>query len=92
MAALPATWPPTDDFLHRLAERTGLRTHDLHLVADLPVPATAWLFDGTAGASSSLVSRALGLTDSGRRELRTRARSMTAPEGTLAPWQPRPYE
>ncbi|MFJ3635416.1 hypothetical protein [Streptomyces sp. NPDC090112] len=92
VAGLPATWPPTDDFLHRLAEGTGLRTHDLLLVADLPVPATAWLFDGTAGASSSLVSHALDLTDSGRRELRTRARSMTAPEGTLAPWQPRPYE
>ncbi|MFF3019417.1 hypothetical protein [Streptomyces sp. NPDC057939] len=90
--ALPPTWPPTDAFLGDLAQRTGLRVHDLLLIADLPVPATAWLFDGTAGASGSLVSRSLALTASDRQLLRTRARSLTAPAGTLAPWQPRPYE
>ncbi|MCX4545771.1 hypothetical protein [Streptomyces sp. NBC_01565] len=89
---LSATWPPTDEFLHGLAERTGLHTHDLLLVADLPVPETAWLFDETAGASSSLVSRSLALPVSGRRLLRTHARSMTAPAGMLTPWQPRPHE
>lgn len=89
---LSATWPPTDEFLHGLAERTGLRTHDLLLVVDLPVPETAWLFDETAGASGSLVSRSLALPVSGRRLLRTHARSMTAPAGVLTPWQPRPYE
>ncbi|MFH8892706.1 hypothetical protein [Streptomyces sp. NPDC017949] len=89
---LSATWPPTDEFLDVLAERTGLRTHDLLLVADLPVPETAWLFDETAGASSSLVSRSLALPEAGRRMLRDRARSMTTPAGTLTPWQPRPHE
>ncbi|MFE5947887.1 hypothetical protein [Streptomyces sp. NPDC056480] len=89
---LPALWPPTEEYLDDLALRTGLRVHDLMLVADLPLPATAWLFDATAGASSSLVSRSLALPASGRRLLRTRARSLTAPTGTLAPWQPRPYE
>ncbi|MCB8905128.1 MULTISPECIES: hypothetical protein [unclassified Streptomyces] len=89
---LPAEWPPTEEFLDGLARRTGLRAHDLLLVADIPLPGTAWLFDETAGASSSLVSRSLALPASGRRLLRTRARSLTAPTGTLAPWQPRPYE
>ncbi|MFF4323397.1 hypothetical protein [Streptomyces sp. NPDC001568] len=89
---LPPAWPATDAFLDDLAERTGLRVHDLRLVADLPLPATAWLFDEPAGASSSLVSLSLALPVSGRQLLRTRARSMTAPVGTLAPWKPRPYE
>ncbi|MER6519121.1 hypothetical protein ABT246_20015 [Streptomyces sp. NPDC001553] len=89
---LSVTWPPTDELLDVLAERTGLRTHDLLLVADLPVPETAWLFDETAGASSSLVSRSLALPEAGRRLLRDRARSMTAPAGTLTPWEPRPHE
>ncbi|MFG2972265.1 hypothetical protein ACGFYY_04560 [Streptomyces sp. NPDC048331] len=92
VVGLPATWPPTDKLLDELAKRTGLRTHDLLLIADLPVPATAWLFDETAGASSSMVSRSLALPPSGRHLLRTRARSMTAPAGTLTPWKPRPYE
>ncbi|RSS84296.1 hypothetical protein [Streptomyces sp. WAC06614] len=90
--SLPPAWPPTDEFLDDLTKRTGLRTHDLLLVADLPVPATAWLFDETAGASSSLLSRSLVLPPSGRQLLRTRARSMTAPADTLTPRQPRPYE
>ncbi|MGW6938906.1 hypothetical protein ACWGF3_07840 [Streptomyces xanthophaeus] len=89
---LPATWPPTEEHLDGLADRTGLRAHDLLLVADLPVPETAWLFDSYAGASSSLVSRSLALPAPGRQRLRTRARSLTAPTGTLAPWEPRPYE
>ncbi|MCX4721571.1 hypothetical protein [Streptomyces virginiae] len=89
---LSATWPPTEGSLDSLAARTGLRTHDLLLVADLPVPESAWLFDARAGASSSLVWRSLDLPASGRRLLRSRARSMTAPTGTLIPWEPRPYE
>ncbi|MFF3430507.1 hypothetical protein [Streptomyces sp. NPDC002602] len=89
---LSATWPPTDEFLDVLAERTGLRTHDLLLVADLPVPDTAWLFDERAGASGSLVSCSLDLPAAGRRLLRVRARSTTAPAGTLTPWEPRPHE
>ncbi|MFE5974133.1 hypothetical protein ACFQ64_18475 [Streptomyces sp. NPDC056460] len=89
---LPAEWPPTEEFLDGLARRTGLHVHDLMLVADLSLPETAWLFDETAGASSSLVSRSLALPADGRRLLRARARSLTAPAGTLAPWQPRPYE
>ncbi|MFF2197657.1 hypothetical protein [Streptomyces sp. NPDC058157] len=89
---LPPTWPPTDESLADLAQRTELHPHDLLLVADLPVPATAWLLDEMAGASSSLVSRSLALTASGRQLLRTRARSMTAPVGALAPRKPRPYE
>ncbi|MFE7095629.1 hypothetical protein [Streptomyces erythrochromogenes] len=92
LAALPPAWPPTGEFLDDLAKRTGLHAHDLLLVADLPVPATAWLFDETAGASSSLVWRSLALTASARQLLRARASSMSAPAGTLAPWQPRPYE
>ncbi|MFE2149171.1 hypothetical protein [Streptomyces lavendulae] len=89
---LPPAWPPADQFLDDLAQRTGLHTHDLLLVADLPLPETAWLFDETAGASSSLVSHSLALTASGRQQLRTRARSMTAPVGALTPWKPRPHE
>ncbi|MFK0259281.1 hypothetical protein [Streptomyces sp. NPDC090445] len=89
---LSATWPPTEEFLGGLAERTGLRTHDLLLVADLPVPETAWLFDETAGASGLLVSRSLALPVSGRQLLRTRARRMTAPAGVLTPRKPRPHE
>ncbi|MFF3837785.1 hypothetical protein [Streptomyces sp. NPDC001930] len=89
---LPVAWPPTEEFLGSLAQRTGLRTHDLLLVADMPLPETAWLFDVTAGASSSLVARSLALPASGRQLLRTRARSLTAPTGTLTPWQPKPYE
>ncbi|MFD8289518.1 hypothetical protein ACFV2B_15075 [Streptomyces lavendulae] len=89
---LPPAWPPAHQFLDDLAQRTGLHTHDLLLVADLPLPETAWLFDETAGASSSLVSRSLALTASGRQQLRTRARSMTAPVGALTPWKPRPHE
>ncbi|WP_329274658.1 hypothetical protein [Streptomyces sp. NBC_00691] len=89
---LPAVWPPAEESLGRIAERTGLRVHDLLLVADLPVPETAWLFDETAGAPSSLVARSLELPSSGRRLLRTRARALTAPTGTLTPWRPRPYE
>ncbi|MER7734822.1 hypothetical protein ABTX80_28400 [Streptomyces erythrochromogenes] len=92
LAGLPPAWPPTEEFLDALAQRTGLHTHDLLLVADLPVPASAWLFDETAGASSSLVSRSLALPASARRLLRARASTMTAPAGTLAPWKPRPYE
>ncbi|MFB8076723.1 hypothetical protein [Streptomyces sp. NPDC056013] len=89
---LPAEWPPTEQFLDGLARRTGLHVHDLMLVGDLPLPESAWLFDETAGASSSLVSRSLALPADGRRLLRARARSLTAPAGALAPWQPRPYE
>ncbi|WP_030325436.1 hypothetical protein [Streptomyces flavochromogenes] len=80
---LPAVWPPTEEFLGGLAQRTGLRAHDLLLVADIPPPETAWFMDETAGASSSLVARSLALPSSGRRLLRTRARSLTAPTGTL---------
>lgn len=86
---LPAEWPPTGEYLDGLAERTGLRTHDLLLVADLPVPGTAWLFDESAGASSSLVRHSLALPAPARQVLRTRARSMTAPVGTLTPSRPR---
>ncbi|MFJ9743118.1 hypothetical protein [Streptomyces sp. NPDC101166] len=89
---LSPVWPPTGEFLDGLAERTGLRTHDLLLVADLPLPGNTWLFDETAGASSSLVERSLALSASARRLLRTRARSMTAPADTLAPQELRPYE
>lgn len=89
---LPAEWPPTEEFLDGLARRTGLHAHDLLLVADIPPPETAWLFDETAGASSTLLSRSLALPASGRRLLRARARSLTAPPDALTPWQPRPYE
>ncbi|MCX4679673.1 class Ib ribonucleoside-diphosphate reductase assembly flavoprotein NrdI [Streptomyces sp. NBC_01433] len=89
---LSATWPPTEEYLDCLAERTGLRTHDLLLLADLPVPETAWLFDKTAGPSSSLVGRSLALPASSRQLLRTRARSMTAPKGMLTFSQRRAHE
>ncbi|KOX24861.1 MULTISPECIES: hypothetical protein [unclassified Streptomyces] len=89
---LPPVWPPTREFLDGLAERTGLRTPDLLLVADLPVPGDTWLFDETAGASSSLVARSLALPASARSLLRARARSMTAPAHTLATRELRPYE
>lgn len=42
---LPPVWPPAGEYLDALAERTGLRVHDLLLVANLPVPGAAWLFD-----------------------------------------------
>ncbi|MFC8268397.1 hypothetical protein ACFUIZ_22140 [Streptomyces cinereoruber] len=89
---LPPVWPPAGEYLDALAERTGLRVHDLLLVADLPVPGAAWLFDESAGASSRMVARSLDLPASDRHLLRARARSMTAPPGTLAPRRSRPYE
>ncbi|PWK64361.1 hypothetical protein BCL76_1154 [Streptomyces sp. CG 926] len=89
---LSAGWPPTEDHLQDLAERTGLRPHDLLLAADLPLPETAWHFDAMAGASSSLVFRCLGLPAHERQLLCNRARSMTVAAELLVPLQRRPYE
>ncbi|MYT26525.1 hypothetical protein GTW69_40745 [Streptomyces sp. SID7760] len=89
---LSASWPPTEDYLQDLAERTGLRPHDLLLAADLPLPETACHFDAMAGASSSLVFHCLGLPAHERQLLCNRARSMTVAPELLVPLQRRPYE
>ncbi|MGE7385182.1 hypothetical protein ACQKM2_06775 [Streptomyces sp. NPDC004126] len=89
---LSSGWPPTEDSLQDLAERTGLRPHDLLLAVNLPLPETAWHFDAMAGASTSLVVRCLGLPAHRRQLLCDRARSMTVAPELLVPLQRRPYE
>jgi hypothetical protein len=76
---LPAGDPPSEEFLGHLAERLGLRSHDLFLVAGLPLPPDALNFDETAGSwVASLVQQALPLSASDRERLRARARAMAA--------------
>lgn len=84
---------PTGDFLRRLAERVGMRSEDLHLVAGLPVPGGALPPDEAAGRELPLlVRRALRVPEPGRRRLRDFARSLPEPPRTAPPRQPRPHE
>lgn len=96
--AEPEHWPcrgaaPTEEFLRRLAEQLGLRTHDLFLVAGRPLPEDAWAFDGTvSGELPQLVRQTLLLSPSDRRQLRHYARSLTVAPQTVFPGEQRPYE
>ncbi|MFE5326061.1 hypothetical protein ACFRCG_06635 [Embleya sp. NPDC056575] len=86
-------WPPTEEYLERLAERLGLHRHDLFLVAGVALPEEAWFFDdGAGGVLSQLVQRALSPSEADRRRLRDDARSMPVLWQALARRKPQPYE
>ncbi|WSP67509.1 hypothetical protein OG466_26790 [Streptomyces sp. NBC_01240] len=94
LSSIPADQPPTEEFLHRLAERLGMQSHDLFLVAGLTIPDGALLFDEEAGRElPKLVQRALRLPASGRQRLRDFAQSLAeVPPQTIPPKRQRPYE
>jgi hypothetical protein len=78
--------PLTEEFLSRLAERVGMRSHDLFLVADLVIPDDALHFDEEASRElPQLVKRALTLRTSDRQRLRVCARSLAEVPQTLTP-------
>ncbi|MEU6488128.1 hypothetical protein [Streptomyces sp. NPDC046887] len=84
--------PGPDVLLARLAQRVGMRSQEIHLVAGLSVPDDGWQFDEEAGRElPRLVRGALSLTSSGRRRLREVALSRPALPPT-APVRERPWE
>ncbi|MEV6400381.1 hypothetical protein AB0M39_37300 [Streptomyces sp. NPDC051907] len=91
----PAGGPPTEEFLRDLAERLGLRSHDLFLVAGMPLPEDALDFDAAAGRRVSLlVQYALPLSAPDRERLRESARAMAAaprPDQPIEPPRQRHY-
>ncbi|WP_406494135.1 hypothetical protein OG936_10630 [Streptomyces sp. NBC_00846] len=94
LSPIPAGQPPTEEFLHRLAERLGVQSHDLFLVAGLAIPDDALLFDEEAGRElPQLVQRALRLPASDRQRLRDFAQSLAevSPQ-SVPPKRQRPYE
>ncbi|MEU5136069.1 hypothetical protein [Streptomyces californicus] len=81
--APPPAHPPGEEYLHELSRRSGLRDHDLLLIAGLPLPEGALDLEGTAGIwVPSLVQHALSLAPADRRRLRERVRATAG--------QPRP--
>ncbi|MEU6070209.1 hypothetical protein ABZ864_38695 [Streptomyces sp. NPDC047082] len=78
--------PPTEEFLSRLAERVGLQSHDLFLIAGRVIPDDALRFDEEASRElPQLVKRALALPASGRQRLRDRARFLAELPPTVFP-------
>ncbi|MGW3073004.1 hypothetical protein [Kitasatospora sp. NPDC001132] len=78
--------PPTEEFLSRLAERVGMQSHDLFLIAGLAIPDDALHFDEEASRElPQLVKRALTLPASDRQRLRDCARSLAEMSQTLTP-------
>ncbi|MFI6500336.1 hypothetical protein [Nonomuraea typhae] len=85
--------PPTEGYLRRLAQQVGMHSYDLFLVANLPVPNDALLFDEEAGHElPALVRGTLALPASGRQRLRECARSQLDLRRTMSPRRQRPYE
>ncbi|MEV0453212.1 hypothetical protein [Streptomyces sp. NPDC050600] len=82
--------PPTEEFLSRLAERVGLQSHDLFLIAGLAIPGNALRFDEEASRElPQLVKRALALPASSRQRLRDRAQSLAELPPTVLPREER---
>lgn len=93
LSLLATGQPPTEGFLRRLAEKIGMQSQDLYLVAGLPIPDDTWCFDEEAERElPDLVRRALSLPASGRQHLREFARSLPELARTLSPRKPRAYE
>ncbi|MFJ8646222.1 hypothetical protein ACIRNI_08855 [Streptomyces sp. NPDC093546] len=85
--------PPTEKFLHRLAEQIGMQSHDLFLIAGLSIPDQAWPFDeGASRELPRLVRHALPLPASSRQQLRDYARPLTERPMTASPRKRHSYE
>ncbi|MFI0417196.1 hypothetical protein [Spongiactinospora sp. 9N601] len=84
---------PGDVFLPRLAERLALQTYDLFLVAGVPVPDHALLFDESARLHiGRLMECALRLSTAGRGRLREHVRSLPTHMDAPASRKERPWE
>ena len=67
----------TVEFCRRLAERVGMQSHDMFLIAGLDIPEDALYFDEEASRQlPQLVKSALVLSTSGRQRMRDCARSL----------------
>jgi hypothetical protein len=84
---------PTEEFLSRLAEQVGMRSHDLLLIAGLAIPDDELHFDEEASRElPKLVRRALTLPATSRQRLRDHARSLPEASHTIPPRKKPSYE
>jgi hypothetical protein len=84
---------PGEEFLNRLAEKVGMQSHDLFLVAGVTIPDDALHFDEAASRElPELVQRALSLPASSRKRLRDYAGSLAEMSRAGSPREKRPLE
>ncbi|MFJ3897571.1 hypothetical protein [Streptomyces sp. NPDC090083] len=84
---------PGEEFLNRLAEKVGMQSHDLFLVAGLTIPDDALHFDEAASRElPELVQRALSLPAPSRQRLRDHAGSLAEMPRADSPRGKRPFE